>query len=351
MRSCERLFLLISLLAVPLSCAFGQAQFADLVDPEVSGICAGVRGIPFPRQDRPTPQEAQTLANCSPQNLYFGFGEPADPVKARKCAYLKMDQRAAASRRGRPVRRPPGVADDPGYILMMIYANGKGAPRNLDLALKLACTVGWAPAEFAGRVDHLARLRKEHWTGNDFSICDDITSGYMQGLCAVLDERVKSQERQSKVNAIVDRWSEQDRKAFQALQQTAENFFKTRANNEVDLSGTAHVMLQVEEEASLRDGLLSSLTQFATGRLPQFTAEQFRQADAELNSVYHSLQTAQPDFGTVSSDGVRKTEQAWIEYRDSWVTFGAQKYPHVSAESWKTWLTQARITMLRGLLP
>jgi hypothetical protein len=40
-------------------------------------------------------------------------------------------------------------------LLTMIYANGKGAARNFDLALKFACEVDGAPAENGYRLEHL----------------------------------------------------------------------------------------------------------------------------------------------------------------------------------------------------
>lgn len=52
--------------------------------------------------------------------------------------------------------------------------------------------------------------------------------------------------------------------------------------------------------------------------------------------------------GSVTKDGIVSTQKAWVLYRDALVTFGAIHYPHVSADSWKTWLTKARITELNN---
>ena len=78
------------------------------------------------------PAEEKALAKCVSADLYFGFGQPADPVKARKCAYAEMDRDAKAPIGGKA-------------ILMMVYANGNGATRNFDAAIKLACSIGGAP--------------------------------------------------------------------------------------------------------------------------------------------------------------------------------------------------------------
>jgi len=52
--------------------------------------------IELPAGDRPTPAEEMALAKCVSVDIYYGFGETADPVKARKCAYAEMDRDAKA---------------------------------------------------------------------------------------------------------------------------------------------------------------------------------------------------------------------------------------------------------------
>ena len=45
-----------------------------------------------------------------------------------------------------------------------------------------------APAENQGRFEHLQKLQKQNWQGSDFSLCDDATSGFMEGWCAKLND-------------------------------------------------------------------------------------------------------------------------------------------------------------------
>jgi uncharacterized protein YecT (DUF1311 family) len=55
-------------------------------------------------------------------------------------------------------------------------------------------------------------------------------------------------------------------------------------------------------------------------------------------------------YGTVTPNGVKLAQRAWLRYRDAWVKFGVVKYPAVSTDSWKTWLTQQRIPLLQPWL-
>ena len=48
--------------------------------------------VELPAADRPTAAEEKALASCASVDFYYGLGAPADPVKARKCAYAEMDR-------------------------------------------------------------------------------------------------------------------------------------------------------------------------------------------------------------------------------------------------------------------
>src|SRR3954464_6255103 len=102
---------LLSIFLLPAVCsAFSQSTISD---PGAKQMCAAVKDVELPAADRPTPAEEKALAKCVSVDLYYGFGQPADPMKARKCAYAEMDRDAKVPIGGRS-------------MLMMIYANGNG---------------------------------------------------------------------------------------------------------------------------------------------------------------------------------------------------------------------------------
>jgi uncharacterized protein YecT (DUF1311 family) len=51
-----------------------------------------------------------------------------------------------------------------------------------------------------------------------------------------------------------------------------------------------------------------------------------------------------------SAERIRNTERAWLAYREAWVEFGGLKWPKVSADSWRTWLTQERTAELKQMV-
>lgn len=187
-------------------------------------LCKEVEHVKMPDADRPSAGAKQALAHCDSADLYYGITRPADPVKARQCAFLEMgpDESVFGGRN----------------MLMMVYANGKGATRNFDVAIKMACETVDSPDEIRMRVEHLDQLKGESWHGHDFDVCHDFTGSLMSGSCASLQERFKEHSRAVRLEAILSKWSVEDRQAFRALQKADDEFVESAIRLEVDLSGT-----------------------------------------------------------------------------------------------------------------
>jgi len=293
-----------------------------------------------PNSDLPAPEERVAPSKCSSYNLYFGIDGPIDLAQARKCAYLERENNKGGH---------PGAFDGAG-LLAMIYANGKGAARNFDLALKFSCEVDGAEAENFYRFQHLSKLRQENWTGTDFSLCDDSTSGFMMGWCERVNQDLKEVRRNEELKNLTKNWTSEELRAFSVLQQAANRFFEASSRNEVDLSGTARAAFELEAEGSLRESYMKAIKRFEKSSFPSFASSDFKKADSQLNSVYSKIQSVpgkRIEFTTVTPEGIKVAQRAWLRYRDAWVAFGAIKYPTVSGDSWRTWLTLERVKMLQ----
>src|SRR5690349_13268080 len=222
-----------ALLTIFLTAGFRTAlSQTEISDPGARQICASVKDVELPAADRPTPTEEKTLASCASVDAYFGFGQPVDPVKARKCAYAEIDRGAKIALGGKA-------------ILMMVYANAKGVPRNYDVALHLACTLGDAPGDAAGRVYQLDRLKKGNWTGDNFSVCDHSSGREMYEQCAILSERFDKIERDQKFNELTSAWKPAGKKAFHAFMEEANRLFEIQAKTGVTLAGTFEIQGEI----------------------------------------------------------------------------------------------------------
>lgn len=73
------------------------------------------------------------------------------------------------------------------------------------------------------------------------------------------------------------------------------------------------------------------------GDFPRASGLEFAKADAKLNMLYQKIQDTHGSqgWGTVTKDGIRKTQRAWLHYRDAWVDFAKIKFPSFAPESLK----------------
>ena len=301
-------------------------------------ICAQVLSTPFPEKDRPTIVEKQALKGCDSDKLYYGYEKAGDSVNARKCAYIEMG--------------PPDISEGPfnsTHMLMMIYANGEGVKRNLDLALRLACEdkAGTAPAEYEGRITHLSQMR--HQKRQDaFDYCSDITSGMWMGHCSYRQAAREEAKRNLQFANLNAYWTASDKQAFQTMQITWKNYLKAR-EGEVDQSGTARGAMVVEDRKVLEQKFTVTLADFEKGSFPRYAESDFVKVDKELNLIYKQVQSAKRDgsMGTVTNEDIKLSQRAWLKYRDAWLIFARQKYPSVTEAAWKTWLTSERTAQLK----
>jgi uncharacterized protein YecT (DUF1311 family) len=298
----------------------------DSVSKEIYEKCKSVENISIP----PHPQTLEVLEGCDAEELYYGFTQTRDYVKARSCAEARKDNM------------------DYG-ILAMLYANGKGVTRNLDIAIHYACKFEGSAAELEGRIKHLIELKNTERTAKDFDICDDITSGNMMGHCAAIESRFKDAKRQEKYASLISNWTPEERKGFERLQNAFDVYREARMG-EIDISGTARGMFMIEEKNSLEDRFFKTLRACTQNKVPRFTSSQYQKADHELNSFYKkALAIPYFEHSGINSEGIKKTQRAWLKYRDSWVTFGDLKCPNITVDNWKTLMTKERIKELREL--
>lgn len=299
-------------------------------------LCRQLRGHEPPAADRPDAATAASLKGCDSEALYYGIGVPADPVRARQCAFVESESDDAGILSGRT-------------MLMTVYANGRGARRDLDVAIHLACGLEGAPMESHGRVARLAGLKAQPRPGEDFHFCNDITSGLAMGYCAAHDARIAGARRDAAIARLAGGWTAAQKQAFARLREAHAAYVEAHGSGEVDLSGTARGAMAIEAEEALRDEFLVLLKDLSAGHAPRYDAGGDKAADAKLNAAYRRLMrdtVAVDSPGPVTREGIRDAQRAWLRYRDAFLAFAAVKYPLVSRASLAAWLTDQRTAML-----
>jgi len=302
-------------------------------------ICSQVANVKIPPQDKPTDQEKLLLKGCSSDKLYYGYGNTSDPINARKCAFMQVEQNNA-----------DGVFDGT-PILMTVYANGEGVKRDLDIALKFACDdESHAAAEFEGRVEHILQMKHET-RQQRFDYCEDITSGYMSGICANRQASLDNALREIQYTRLFSKWSTGEKRSFEKMQFPWKSYLKAR-EAEIDQSGTDRGAMIIADQELLKKKFLSDLSDYEEGKMPKFSEHDSKRVDQELNFIYKKIQGGKENqvSGTVTRENIKLAQRAWLKYRDAWLVFAKLKYPAVSEAAWNTKLTRDRVELLKEFI-
>lgn len=255
--------------------ALAASAHADTSECEIHQLAT----YPFPH--RPTAEQAAALKECDAGKLYYGIGVHFDYVKARHCAF----------------------ATDSQDVLMMLYANGLGVPRNYAVAKMAACRSD--AAEIEARLARLARMQ----TGKEgpspkIDMCDDAANIHLVSRCAAIRLELTDQDRNARIDTISARWSDGEKSA----------------------------LLQVRRDVEQVEEILGSLLDFEAGKLPSFTAEDAVAAEREMGQMKIA-----PD-----------KQRSWLAYRDAWLALGKLRYPSVAPHAWKAYFTKRRIAALKS---
>ena len=296
--------------------------------------CLKVKDAAPPSADLPAPSAVASLQQCQATDLYYDTKSMSSPKPAD----------------WRPVRHC-AMATQNSAVLMMLYQNGQGVQKDPQLALKYACSIDAAPAEMQGRIEHLQQINA---SGRGLiDLCDDITSGYMMGVCSAIDARQKQRVRAQATEKVSAAMPAVAQAALQKLQAAAGKFADARAAHETDLSGTARAALSIAARTAELDLLAQDVRAYEAGKLPAgMSKAQAAALDKELNALYGKLmkKPAETYAGAVDKDGIRATQRLWLAYRDAWVNFGAARYPSVTGDTWAGLLTARRNAQLQDLL-
>lgn len=300
--------------------------------------CRRVRDVAPPVSEQIATPESDELGGCDAEQLYYGIGVPPDPERARACAL-------------RHVGENPDPFDGAG-LLAMSYANGRGGARDLDLAIHYACRMGGAPAEMAGRIERLVRIRAGEEAASGFSVCDDATSGFLAGRCAVHEQRIVEADRNARLAVLASQFDDGEKQAFAEVRTAADTYATESSGGEIDQTGTMRAVFVTARQDEVRSAFTTLLFALEARRSPEPGAD-FAEIEARLNAIYGRVMAAHFPFAGMPSgitpDGVREAERAWIAYRDAWVAFAEARHPWLETGVLKAHLTQERAAFLKQL--
>lgn len=337
--------------ALAAGCLWHGVALSTPAAPQGPDYPASTAGVPFSKNEAwsqecmrvagrgaPAPAVKRTPPRCNPSDLY----------------YQKRSQAATSPAEWRTVLECASARQD-NAVLMMLYANGFGVRRDIDIAVHYACSLDYAAtAEMEGRIAHLARARTSTAV---FDQCDDITSGYMRAVCAGIHESQAQRMREARLDRLQQTLSAPARAAFQRLRSAAAAYVGA-ASFEIDMQGTAAQGFATEHEGTLRAQCVqAALDVIGNTALPGTRADMVT-LDRTLNAVYQKLMTSPPTQqgaperigdSTIDRGKVRDAERRWLAYRDAFIAFGATLPAGAGPDAINALLTTQRIAELNAM--
>jgi hypothetical protein len=342
----KTLLRLALLLCIPLS----MAAQTEAPEPQPAA-CAAALAKPFDGGLDP-----HVPPDCDSAAYYYGIGRDKDYVAARVCALIERYNKADKD----------GSLFTGAGILSMVYANGEGTPRDVDLAKRFTCEI--KEAAFAETDARLKLLDKIALAGKDapgkdaagkdlppkevprFDLCKTASNGTSWGWCESIELRLHDAKRYDTMVAIVNGLTPQGVEAFKALQ-TAEGDFETlRSEKEIDLTGAARGAWTLQEQDRLRAQFVNDLKLFSTPDYAQPVT--LAVVDALVNKDLASIRTNGAKIfqgTTITVAGIEETQRAWLKYRAAWLAYEGVVNPTLSSDAVATQISRERLTHLHKL--
>lgn len=158
-----------------------------------------------------------------------------------------------------------------------------------------------------------------------------------------------SPARQSALKTLtksIDAAPADQRLAYNALLVAFVTFRDARLRHEVCVEKQPCTTTRTAEGERLEEDFVKLGYGFAPGQPPKFSSDALVAVDKTLNDYFSRVTSALPDACSVpnctSSGTEREVQRDWIRYRDAWTTFGTLRFPDISSETWRNYLTIQR---------
>lgn len=321
-------------------------SFAALIYPSTSNF-----GVSFSKYE-PWYQECMRVAQ------HAGIEKPAvearGPQSAASALYYQKRSQGTTSRAEWNTVRQSALAHGDNGVLMMMYANGFGVPRNTDIATYYACSMNFAAkGETEARI---AYLSSKPSPVRVFDQCDYITSGMMGGVCADIRQSGDRRMRETRLDHVAQSLPGNAQFAFKTLRAAA-NAYADAAWKEVDGHGSGAAGFAINHQEKLREQFMQSVLDLLGNKFDVDSKQDTVRLDAELNAAYRKLMSApssQADAparlgeSTIDRNEFREVERLWIAYRDAYLAF-ASTLPAPAANPIDALLINQRIADLNGI--
>jgi hypothetical protein len=223
-----------------------------------------------PLEDRPTAADRERLKACESDRLYWGVGIKADPAEARRCAFIEAESEENSD----PLRGEG--------MLMMIYANGRGARQDFGVAMNIACRI-WERDGGYYWVDRLASFDATRASGDEFEFCDHVTVSADILRCVSHDAAVRTAQRKAELRALVRGWWPAEKRALRILEAKLDSWVQAELKAVAGGASLLTDAIALSHSESLRDQYFVDLRSLAAGRIAESSEQAAVEAERRMN--------------------------------------------------------------------
>ena len=222
--------------------------------------CNSVADMNIPIQDQFDEAISNQIA-CDASKYYYGIRTEIDYIKARQCA----------------------IESNYKDVLIMLYANGKGVAKNIDLAIHLECGFPIITIEHIKRIEHLMQLKAGKKYKKNFDMCDDKGSNSVN-LCIIEEVNRQVRNLQWEIDIYISHLNIKEPRLITDVRKRADNYIDSRAFNETD-----------EPVKLFNDykNLFELLKNTVNCNIPEYDNADYTRADTELNKLFQVLRNSQ----------------------------------------------------------
>ena len=239
----------------------------------------------------------------------------------------------------------------PKEMLTILYANGLGVDRNIDLAIHFACNFSIITEDRIRLIEHLSQLKAGKTYKKEFDVLYYNDNYYLE-----IEDKIQKLER--KINEFINplHWGKKqlltskEQRLLHILKRHVDNYIWKRIYFEID-NYTETKNLYTEALHNYEDW-----AEFSIGAVyclvPEYNKEAYIKVHADLKRLFSILQNNElfkkPIFARRGTfQDLLETEQVWIKYKKAMETFGRTRCPQVDPYTWATILTGQRVKQLQ----
>lgn len=318
-------FCLIIYVLFNVSYAEMDSHIWNLLGEETKKQCRDVQSLTMPKEDMPSTQELDDLTDCNTDD-YYGFDHSVNYKRAKICAYKFKDN----------------------HILAMLYANGYGVKKNIDLALHYTCLIDGSLAEITSRINGLQQIKNEK-SKKVFELCEYETSYHTTTVCSEIRSQIISKKARIGMQKTFKRFNKEEKALFNQLSSQGDEYIELRTENEMNRAGRMAGIFQGDERVDLIIKNTAIIASMSNCRIHEYTEKDYRIVDDALNSIYKEILLGEDGDLSFTVAGVKKTQRAWLRYKILIEKLGALRCPHINPFTWGTIVTKQRLKQLKAI--